>query len=217
MKKSKGYFVTGTDTGIGKTRFSCQLITKLQKENLRTIPMKPVASGAHATPDGFRNQDALDLIAACGESIPYEWVNPYLFEPAIAPHIAAAEVGVHISLDQIRNAFAQLSVQADRVVVEGAGGLLVPLNDEETIADLARLLRLPLILVVGMRLGCLNQALLSLEHIERLGLPFTGWVANFLDPDFSRPEQNLQSLTRRIPAPLLARMEYGVEGAVWYW
>jgi len=209
MKSTKGYFITGTDTGVGKTGFSCQLIKKLRGEGHRVHAMKPVASGAVATKDGLRNQDALDLIEACGEPLAYELVNPYVFAAPIAPHIAAMEAGITISLSEIQGQYRQLANDADRMIVEGVGGLLVPLNEEQTLADLARVLRLPLILVVGMRLGCLNHALLSMEPIERLGLPFAGWVANFIDPDFSHPEQNLHSLQKRIPAPLLASIAHG--------
>lgn len=203
-----GWFVTGTDTEVGKTRVSVGLLTALAGRGLATVTMKPVASGCAPGPDGLRNEDALLLDAAASLERPYELINPYAFEPAIAPHIAAREAGVRIDLGYIRECFARVVSGADVVVVEGVGGWQVPLGPGESTADLAVALALPVVLVVGMRLGCLNHALLSAESIRGRGLMLGGWVANCLDPDAQRLEENIQALQERLGAPFLGAIPY---------
>lgn len=197
----RSFFVTGTDTEIGKTFVSCRLIAALKASGQRVAPMKPIASGAEATAGGLRNEDAQQLIAAAGLELPYEDVNPYCFPPPIAPHLAAAEAGVAIDLAVIRAAFERLRQRADRVVVEGVGGWLVPLGDELLLPDLVRALDLPVVLVVGLRLGCLNHALLTARRIMDDGFPLVGWIANPIDPGMARREENVATLERWLPVP----------------
>ncbi|HEY4127436.1 MAG TPA: dethiobiotin synthase [Gammaproteobacteria bacterium] len=204
----RGYFVTGTDTGIGKTRVSAGLLKAMSKSGLKSAGMKPVASGAEQTAGGPRNEDALALMAAASVKKPYAVVNPYCFLPPVAPHLAAREVQVEIGLDPIRSAYAELCLGADAVVVEGVGGWQVPLSETLELPDLARELELPVLLVVGMRLGCLNHALLTARAIRADGLEFAGWVANAIDPDFQRPEANLATLSAALNAPLLGQLGY---------
>src|SRR6185312_4091795 len=190
----RGFFVTGTDTGIGKTRVSAGLLKALSKSGLKTVGMKPVASGAETTAAGLRNEDALTLQSAASLKRPYELVNPYCFAPPVAPHLAAREAGVEIELDRLLGAYGELCRGADAVVVEGVGGWQVPLSDSLELPDLARALELPVVLVVGMRLGCLNHALLTARALRADGLELAGWVANAIDPAFQRPEANLATL-----------------------
>jgi len=204
----KGYFVTGTDTGIGKTRVSAGLLKALSNAGMKSAGMKPVASGAEQTPHGLRNEDALALMAAASLKKPYAVVNPYCFAPPVAPHLAAREAQVEIEMDPIRAAYAELCRGADAVVVEGVGGWQVPLSAGLEVPDLTREFDLPVLLVVGMRLGCLNHALLTARAIRADGLELGGWVANGIDPDFQRPEANLATLEAELGAPLLARLEY---------
>lgn len=204
----RGVFVTGTDTGIGKTRISCGLLQGFTHAGLRSVGMKPVASGALPTADGLRNEDALALQQSAGVGLPYEWVNPYAFEPPIAPHIAAAEAGVEIELAPVLEAYARLCAQGDVVVVEGVGGWQVPLSPHLSLPELARALGLPVIMVVGMRLGCLNHALLTARAIQADGLQLAGWVANRIEPEFPRAEQNLATLRTCLSAPLLGEVPY---------
>ena len=204
----RGVFVTGTDTGIGKTRVSTGLLKALGKAGLKSVGMKPVASGAEQTPQGLRNEDALALQKAASLKRDYALVNPYCFAPPVAPHLAAREAGVEISLDTIRHAYAELCRGADAVVVEGVGGWQVPLASGLEVPDLARELELPVLLVVGLRLGCLNHASLTARAIRADGLELAGWVANAIDPDFQRPEANLATLEAELGAPLLARLGY---------
>lgn len=195
-------FVTGTDTDVGKTRISVALIELLQKQGKRVAAMKPIASGCDVTKDGLRNDDALKLSLQANVDLPYELVNPYAFEPAIAPHLAAELVDTAIDLTVIKEHFDLIQQQSDVVVVEGAGGWLVPLNHAETIADLAINLNLPVILVVDIRLGCINHTLLTIQAIESTGLTLQGWVAN----NFGRNPQSteiVETLTQRIWAPCL--------------
>jgi dethiobiotin synthetase len=203
-----GVFVTGTDTGVGKTRISCELLRGFARAGLRSVGMKPVASGGLRTPDGLRNDDALALQQSASVALPYEWVNPYAFEPPIAPHIAAAEAGVEIELPVILDAYARLRAHADVVVVEGVGGWRVPFADNLELPELARALRLPVIMVVGMRLGCLNHALLTARAIRDDGLQLAGWIANRVDSEFARAEENLATLRNKLPAPLLGEVPY---------
>lgn len=204
----QGYFITGTDTGVGKTRISCALIHRLREQGYRVAGMKPVASGAFITADGLRNDDALQLIASAQCDTPYDIINPYCFEPPIAPHIAAAQVGCSIELDHLLACYQRLHHDYDGVVVEGAGGWLVPLNAHQTLEDLALALQLPVILVVGMRLGCLNHALLTARAIHNCGLTLAGWVANSIEPATASLEENIAYLEKHLTAPLLGFLPY---------
>ncbi|WJW75728.1 dethiobiotin synthase [Thiohalobacter sp. IOR34] len=205
-------FVTGTDTGIGKTRISLGLIERLKSAGLRVAAMKPVASGCARTPQGLRNADALALQAAASFPIPYERLNPYAFEPPIAPHLAAERAGEAIRLEPLRKACAALAVEADVVVVEGVGGWAVPLGEHLMLADLAAELAASVLLVVGMRLGCLNHALLTAAAVEARGLPWYGWVANQVEPVFAAAEANLHALRARLSPPLRGVVPW-LEGA----
>jgi len=195
-------FVTGTDTEVGKTRISVGLIHKLIKQGYKVAGMKPIASGCEQTEHGLRNEDALALMAASNVDLPYELINPYAFEPAIAPHIAAKQVGVEIDLERIQQNYDRIQQQVDIVVVEGAGGWLVPLNETHTMADLAKQLGLDIVLVVGIRLGCINHALLTALAIEKSELNFKGWVANDLESSI-QADQMLATLKQHIQAPNL--------------
>ena len=210
---SHGLFITGTDTGVGKTRVATALLRAFARRGLRAVGMKPVAAGCQRIDGALVSEDVAALAAASNVNLPVDLINPYRFQPAIAPHLAAALAGERISLERIRDAYVALAAGADRVVVEGAGGFLVPLNEREDFADLARLLGLPVLLVVGMRLGCLNHALLTAEAVQRRGLPFVGWVANRLDAQMSVFQQNVDTLRERLGAPLLGTVPFGVEDA----
>lgn len=261
----KGFFVTGTDTGCGKTEVSLGLILALRQAGFRVQGMKPVASGCapafipsgcqadprepsgglggpqaramtlnvggvakgpaagleeplaqapglaqppchHPVPPtvpGLRNADAERLLAQSSRPAPYDWVNPYAFEPPIAPHLAAREVGVRINPDLIRARARDLAGMGDLLIVEGVGGWRVPLGPDLAVSDLPGLLGLPVILVVGLRLGCLNHALLTAESIVAGGCPLAGWVANQIEPAMARREENLATLASRLPAPLV--------------
>nr|VFJ54873.1 MAG: dethiobiotin synthase [Candidatus Kentron sp. DK]VFJ56619.1 MAG: dethiobiotin synthase [Candidatus Kentron sp. DK] len=199
-----GVFITGTDTEVGKTWVSLGVMAAFQGAGISTVAMKPVASGCQSTEEGLRNDDALRLIRQGSVPIPYDLVNPFSFAPAIAPHIAAREAGCAISLEKIRSCYRALTDRAECCVVEGVGGWLVPLTATETVADLARRLKLPVILVVGIRLGCINHALLSAESILGGGQELLGWVANRIEPGAQRSEENIRALAERIDAPLLA-------------
>jgi dethiobiotin synthetase len=198
-----GLFVTGTDTEVGKTLVACALIHACRRAGMRVAPMKPVAAGCFQTPDGWRNEDVEALRAAADIDAPLHEINPYRFVEPIAPHIAASRTNVRIDLAVVRDRFDALSRRADTVVVEGAGGFLVPLNDREDFGDLARALALPVVLTVGMRLGCINHALLTQEAISARGLPLVGWVANRIDPTMNAFDENLDTLKRGLKAPLL--------------
>ena len=199
----RGYFITGTDTGVGKTTFAVALIHALQQRGLKVAAMKPVAAGGESVAGRCLNADVLALSQAADVKADLDCMNPYAFMPPIAPHIAAAQAGITIEFDKIVSAYSALATQADVVVVEGAGGLCVPLNAQSDIADLAAALHLPIILVVGMRLGCLNHALLTAEAITQRGLKWAGWVANILDPDMPALEENIATLDSRLFSPSL--------------
>lgn len=204
MTAAKGFFVVGTDTGIGKTRVAAALLHAYAGLGYRVVGMKPVAAGAELIDGHWVNEDVALLTTAGNTPAAPEAINPYLFREAIAPHIAAEHKGARIELPRIRAAHAELAGAADLVLVEGVGGFLVPLSERTDTGDLAVALNLPLILVVGMRLGCINHALLSVEAIAARGLPLAGWVANRIDPEMRAYEENLAALARRIPAPMLA-------------
>jgi dethiobiotin synthetase len=199
----EGIFITGTDTDCGKTVVACGVVAALRSGGLRVGVMKPVSAGAEPTLDGLRNQDALDLIAASGLDLPYALVNPFAFAPPIAPHVAAAQAGTPIRFAPLLEAFARIRAASDVVVVEGAGGWRVPLGPDGDVADLAAALGLPVLLVVGLRLGCLSHALLTAESIERRDCRLAGWVGNVVDPAMAMREENVATLRERFPAPCL--------------
>lgn len=205
-----GVFVTGTDTEIGKTFVSTALAAAARKTGLKVGVMKPVASGAQRTPEGLRNEDALALMTAAGES-DYSIVNPYCFEPPISPHLAAADSGVRIDVSRIAELVRARATECDLLVVEGAGGWRAPLSPDRSMADLAVALELPVVLVVGLRLGCLNHATLSAEAIRGSGLPFAGWIGNRIDPAMSRWEDNVSTLGSLLGAPPLAVFPFGAD------
>ena len=197
------YFVTGTDTGVGKTLVTAALLRHLRESGLTVAGMKPIAAGSVPGPEGAANEDALLLQAESSVRHPYALVNPCLFEPAIAPHIAAAEAGIAIDTARIAAAHARIAEAADVVLAEGAGGFLVPLDASRSCAELPGLLGMDVILVVGLRLGCLNHAFLTVEAIAARGLALAGWVGNRVDPAFARPDANVETLRARIAAPCL--------------
>jgi dethiobiotin synthetase len=198
--RQQACFVTGTDTEVGKTFVTCALLHVARRRGLKALGMKPVAAGVDA--DG-RNEDVEQLIAASSVAAPPELVNPYCFELPIAPHLAAATEKRRIDPARIAAAARNLAAEADLLLVEGVGGFRVPLDDDSDTADLAVRLDLPVILVVGLRLGCLNHALLTAEAIHARGLKLAGWVANCIDPDMMRPDENIAALKSRLSGPLL--------------
>jgi dethiobiotin synthetase len=208
MTSPRGIFITGTDTGVGKTLVTAALLHAFSQLGVRAVGMKPVAAGAEQIDGVWVNDDVVALRQASPVDAPLDLVNPYLFREAIAPHIAAERKGVRIEVPRIVEAWEALSARADVVLVEGAGGFLVPIGPERDLADLAVALGLPVLLVVGMRLGCLNHALLTAEAIERRGLTLAGWVANRLDPSMAVYDENLASLVARLKAPLLAEFPH---------
>ena len=197
-------FVTGTDTDVGKTVVACGFLAAANQQGLRTAAIKPVAAGCELTEQGLTNSDALQLQAAASHQLSYQQINPIALEPAIAPHIAAAEAGVRLSASRLVGYCRGVSLMpVDTVLIEGAGGWRVPINSRETLADVARELNCAVIVVVGMRLGCLNHALLTVEAIRRDGLQIAGWVANILDEDMPRLEENIDTLKQCINEPCL--------------
>jgi len=200
----QGFFVTGTDTGVGKTLIACALLRAFARTGKSVVGMKPVAAGG----EGGRWADVEALAHASTVNARRQIVNPYAFEPAIAPHIAAELASVAIALEPIANAYAELSRSADVVVVEGAGGFLVPLNATQTGADLAMRLGLPVVLVVGMRLGCLNHALLTRRQIAASRLRCAGWVANCILSDMPHLGGNIRALEQRLECPLLGVLPF---------
>ncbi len=207
----KRLFVTGTDTEIGKTWVACALVRHLTDQGSQVAVMKPVASGCERTPEGLRSEDALALMAVANVSLPYAVVNPVALEPAVAPHIAASEAQLSIDVDAI--AAVAKNIHADYLVVEGVGGWCVPLGESTMLADLARRLADEVWLVVGLRLGCLNHALLTAREIQREGFPLVGWVANILDPDMPRLQENLATLESLMPVPCLGKVQFQVKNA----
>ncbi|SDL77193.1 dethiobiotin synthetase [Modicisalibacter muralis] len=198
------YFVTGTDTDAGKTLVAAAMLAKARRRGLTTLGLKPVAAGCEHTPDGLRNADALALQAFSYPGIDYTVVNPIALKPPIAPHLAAARANWTIRLAQLHDLVAAaMREPRDLTLIEGAGGWRVPLNDDEDLSGLAGRLDLPVILVVGLRLGCINHARLTLEAIRAEGLAVAGWVASQVDPEFAEREANLATLRAHLPAPCL--------------
>ena len=200
----QSYFVTGTDTGIGKTIVSCALLSAYSARGNAVIGMKPVVTGRVCG----EWADVKAIVAASSIAAPREWVNPYAFIPPISPHLAAKEAGIEIDVEVIRQACLNLQKISDVVVVEGVGGIMVPLNDRNDVADMAYALDLPVILVVGMRLGCLNHALITAKIIQASGLKLAGWVANQIDPQMNSFDENLHTLKERLNCPLLGVLPF---------
>lgn len=209
MPARKAFFVTGTDTEVGKTLVSSALLTAANRLGKSTVGMKPVAAGCESVDGQWQNEDALALMAVASHKLPYEQVNPVALPAAIAPHLAAAEAGRRLSLDRLVG-FSQavMMARADLTVFEGAGGWRVPLNEREMLSGLALRLQLPVILVVGVRLGCINHAILTVEAICRDGLPLAGWVANYLSEPTDVDRQNVETLASMMPGPLLGEIPW---------
>jgi dethiobiotin synthetase len=202
------FYITGTDTGVGKTVASAALLYALRTRGLHAVGMKPVASGCVETEAGWRNDDALALLAASGPQPDYADLNPYALPQPLAPEIAAREAGVGIELEKIVSAYRRLRASADALVIEGVGGWAAPLSATLDQADLVRALRLPVVLVVGMRLGCLNHARLTARAIVADGCELVGWIANHVDADMARQDENFELLRARIQAPCWGRLPH---------
>ena len=207
----KGVFVAGTDTGVGKTFASTALLHALRRRFPRVAGMKPVAAGAIRVDGRWVSEDALALRAASSIPMPPALDNPVLLPEPMSPHLAAERAGVRICVASLARCYQQLAARADFVVVEGAGGLLVPLTETETGADLAVALALPVVLVVGLRLGCLNHALLTMEAIRARGLTLAGWICNRIDPAMPAEQGNVDYLRARLDAPMLADFRFCAE------
>ena len=201
------FFIAGTDTDVGKTVATTGLLAAANQAGLSTLGMKPVAAGCEPTDQGLRNEDALLIGQAMSQSLPYEQLNPVALAPAIAPHIAAEQAGKQLQASQLEGYCRGVMTEpADLLLIEGAGGWRVPLNERETLADLAKRLQLPVILVVGMKLGCINHALLTAEAIAKDGLTLAGWVANSVSETMHCYRDNLKTLQSLLPAPLLGEV-----------
>jgi dethiobiotin synthetase len=206
---TRGVFITGTDTGVGKTLAACALLHALASRGVRAVPMKPIAAGAVERSGRLANEDSFALLEASG--LDFSWlevVTPILLREPMAPHIAAAREGRSLSFDPIIAAFERLKASGEFLVVEGVGGFRVPLDERSDTVDLARAFGLPVVMVVGLRLGCLNHALLTAQAIEAAGLVFAGWIANAIDPAMAVPDENVAALEARLRAPILGRLPY---------
>lgn len=212
MIMANGIFITGTDTGIGKTIASCAVMHELAKQGYKVAGMKPIASGARFQNGQLQNEDALALIQHANISVDYQQVNPYCFEPAIAPHIAAEQAGVDIDISIIQESYLELSKQSDWVVVEGMGGWLVPINQEQVVADIALELQLPVILVVGLRLGCINHALLTMDSMKAKNINIMGWIANSVDSNLTAKEKIIKTLQNKLDSTCLGYLPYFDKG-----
>lgn len=205
----KQFFITGTDTDAGKTHVTSLLLKLLAQHKKNAIGFKPLAAGCEMAFDQLVNADALMLMESATVSAKYDVINPFAFAPAIAPHIAAEQVGVTITLDKLSSAYTTLKQQgAEYLLTEGAGGWALPINDTHYLYDWVKAEQLPVILVVGMKLGCLNHALLTAAHMQSLGINCVGWVANQVDPTMDEYQANLDSLKARLPFPILAISPY---------
>jgi len=205
------YFITGTDTGVGKTLVAVALTRALVARGLRVAVMKPVAAGTVKTPEGEFNDDALELLAASNVKASYEDVNPWLLKTAASPHLAARADGVTIRHERIVAAYGRLAAASDLVLAEGAGGWLAPISATETMADVAEKLALPVLLVVGLRLGCLNHALLTRDAVRARGLRFAGWIANKLQSEMPLANANVDTLSTRFGMAPLAVVPMGTD------
>jgi len=212
-ERTNAVFIAGTDTGVGKTYVSCALLQALRAKGLRAVGMKPVASGCMATPAGLRNDDALALIAASDPRPPYATCNPFAFIEPVSPHLAAAADRAEVTMAPIQTAFACLADSAEVVLVEGVGGWLAPLSPVLEANALPRTLGLPVILVVGLRLGCLNHAQLTARAILADGCTLLGWIGNAVDPAMDRRDDNLDTLRRLLPAPCLGVLDHAADAA----
>lgn len=204
----KGYFITGTDTGIGKTFVSCALIRALVDKGHTVGAMKPISAGCNQTPQGWRNDDALALLALSNVELSYKQVNPVALPSPIAPHLALEHAKEKVTIAKLASHFADIKEKADYFVVEGAGGWLVPLNNEESMSSIPHAFGLDVVLVVGVRLGCLNHALLTVAAIEQSENHLAGWVANIIDPNTLMIEKNILTLRNCIKAPLLGTIPF---------
>jgi dethiobiotin synthetase len=207
----KAFFITGTDTNVGKTLIAAGLLMAAKNKGLTTAALKPVAAGCEKTDAGLRNADALLLQSVITQPLVYDQINPYALEAAIAPHIAAQQEKRSLSVDRLSGFCRGVLSSADFTLLEGAGGWRVPINPRETLADLAKNLQLPVIMVVGIRLGCINHALLTFEAIVRDGVPVAGWVANCVDADMPVLQENIDSLRARLPVPCLGVVPFLVD------
>jgi dethiobiotin synthetase len=206
------YFVAGTDTGVGKTRVTAALLAAGRAAGLSVAGMKPVASGAEPISGRMASADAVQLAAASGQATDYEDLNPYCLEGAISPHIAAKFANIAIDIAKIVTISRKLRAQSDLLLIEGAGGWYTPINEQESMADLARALGTPVLLVVGLKLGCLNHARLSLEAIRHSGCHFAGWIGSHIDSGFLAPAENLATLRQLLGAEPLALLPYSAQG-----
>jgi dethiobiotin synthetase len=207
----KAFFVTGTDTNVGKTLIAAGLLVAAKNKGLTTAALKPVAAGCEQTTEGLRNSDALLLQSVITQPLSYDQINPYALEAAIAPHIAAQQERRSLSVDRLSGFCRGVLSSANFTLLEGAGGWRVPINARETLADLAKNLQLPVIVVVGVRLGCINHALLTFEAVIRAGLSIAGWVANCVDAQMPALQENIDSLRARLPAPCLGVVPFLAE------
>ena len=213
--KLSGYFVTGTDTGVGKTWVTTLLMRQLRESGSRVAGFKPLASGAEKVGDNWQQEDVEAMKQCASVDLPHHLINPYCFEPPIAPYIAAKQAGVQMSVSELEAVVRkQLAFEVDAIVVEGAGGFIQPVNDSESLADLAVALQLPVVMVVGIRLGCINHALLTHDSIVSRGLPFAGWYANCIDPDVLCEREQIELLENRLSCPLLGVIGYNERSAV---
>ncbi len=194
----QAFFITGTDTGVGKTYMACKLIRDYVALGYKVVGMKPVAAGEDFVNGEWVNDDVLKLEAASNVKAPRKLTNPYSFKQAIAPNIAAELVGVKINLNKIKHAFEELSTMADIVIVEGAGGFLVPINDKETLADFVKMINIPIILIVGIKLGCINHSLLTIEAIKARNCKLQGWIANPIDTNMQNYNENVLTIVKML-------------------
>ena len=205
---SKGVFITGTDTGVGKTYFTVSLMESLKKRGKIVSGMKPIASGATLNDGKMVNDDARLIMQHCSNPVDYELINPVVFEPAIAPHIAARQKNEKIDINQILVCYQQLASISENVVVEGVGGWRVPLSTEKSLVDIVRALDVPVILVVGLKLGCINHALLTAEAIRSDGLVLGGWVSNHIDAEYMFAYETIETIKDSLACPYLANLPY---------
>ncbi len=204
----KGVFITGTDTEVGKTRITLGLMSAIQSSGLTVCGMKPLASGASKINNVLLNEDALAIQQQASIHIDYQYINPYVYQQPIAPHLAAEKAGECIEIAKILDAYKKIEKMTDCIIVEGVGGWRVPINKNKTLSDLVRALNLPVIIVVGIRLGCINHALLSAEAIKADGLTLSGWIANRIDKDYTESDETIRSIAERIVAPKIADIPF---------
>ena len=209
---NRGVFIAGTDTEIGKTHITCLMLRQFRRAGINAVGMKPVASGMELVEGQWRNDDVEKIWQASERQIERTLVNQFAFEPFIAPHVAAARVGEVISIDPVHDAYTALQAQADIIIVEGAGGLMTPLNEQQTFVDLAGQLGLGVVLVVGIRLGCINHALLTQQAMLSAGLDCLGWVANYPQQDTPESPETIDSLRARLTAPMLGVIPWDKSG-----